>query len=142
MFGMLKISLLLPLLLLLPAFSRSDILLPTPPGPSNVQLKILELVDHSRVDPSAPCCNAPRRLMVSVFSPTACHKTSAVPYMPPATSVYYNELISPFGVPNGTISSLHLQVCPASSSAMQAPLALFSTGLGTSRLIYSSYLQW
>jgi predicted dienelactone hydrolase len=81
--------------------------------------------------------------MISVFTPATCHKTTSVPYMPPATAAYYDELLSGLGIPSGTIESFSLQVCPAAASpAKPAPVAIFSTGLGTSRLIYSLELQW
>jgi hypothetical protein len=118
------------------------VLLPKPPGFTNVQLTTMELVDYSRVDALAPCCHKPRKLMISVFAPAACLKTISVPYMPPATASYYDSVVASLGIPKGTFASIRLQVCPAGSFLKSSPLALFSPGLGASRLIYSSYLQW
>ena len=116
-----------------------------PPGTSNVRIRSFALTDHSRVDPFAPGHNEPRRVMLSLFEPAHCQQTVALPYMPPKTAAAVDALYAPLGVPNGTVETFRLQICPEDSPVeTQAayPLLLFSPGLWSPRLGYSNLLQW
>ena len=143
----------IPLLLLslLPtALPLPTIPLPPPPGPYNTTMTVLPLTDNNRTDPYA-ATRQPRRLMISIFnpvSPSLCHPILA-PYMPPLTAAYYDSSFSSYGLPNGTFEAFQLSVCDsyqnsttiATTSKEDYPVALFSPGLGTSRLIYSAIAQ-
>jgi pimeloyl-ACP methyl ester carboxylesterase len=140
------LPLLSSVILLLPcaSFSVATILLPAPPGPTNVHITTFPLTDHSRSDPYAPP-NTPRRIMLSLFQPTACSHTVQIPYMPPATAAFIDAELSAVGIPNGTFESFRLQTCPCpseSKSRSRHPLVLFSPGQGVSRLNYNVILQW
>ncbi|OCT51354.1 PAF acetylhydrolase family protein [Cladophialophora carrionii] len=117
------------------------ITLPSPPG-SKVYVSEFPLTDHSRVDPLAPCCNESRRLMLSLFQPANCSQTHQIPYMPPATAASHDAMFGFLGIPNGTFESFRLETCPAPPKNTDFPVLLFSTGAGTSRLVYSVLCQW
>ncbi len=112
------------------------IALPPPPG-SNVFITHLPLTDHSRVDPWAPCCNKPRRLMLTLFQPANCTQTQQIPYMPPVTAAFHDASFASIGIPNGTFEAFRLQTCRSAPKITGFPLVLFSTGMGVSRLMYS-----
>jgi pimeloyl-ACP methyl ester carboxylesterase len=105
------------------------------------------LTDSDRLDPYAKDGRA-RSILISSFNPvTTCHHKSMELYMPPNTAAFQDEKYSAYGLPNGTFRSLNLETCingstiysPCSSNLL--PVVLFSGGLATSRLIYSSILQ-
>lgn len=134
------------IILLLPhlSYSLPTVPLPFPPGPTNVHITTFALTDHSRLDPYGPP-STPRRIMVSLFQPTVCPHTILTTYAPPYTAALFDAKMSAFGIPNGTIESFRLQTCPSPpdlGSHKNHPLALFSPGLGTSRLNYNVLLQW
>ena len=131
-----------PLFLSLAPIINSIVVLPRPPGPTNVHITELALTDKSRADPFAPCCGKPRRLMLSLFQPANCTQATDIPYMPPATAAFYDAKSAIFGIPNGTFEAIHLQTCPNSPGNTDFPLLLFSTGAGNSRHLYNAVLQW
>ncbi|KAJ9609538.1 hypothetical protein H2200_005865 [Cladophialophora chaetospira] len=112
-----------------------------PPPTSNVFITTFPITDYSRMDPLAPT-KTPRRLMASLFQPANCTKTQLIPYMPPATAAFHDSNFSSLGIPNGTFEALRLQVCPSAPKKTDFPLLLFSTGAGTSRLLYNVICQW
>jgi pimeloyl-ACP methyl ester carboxylesterase len=67
--------------------------------------------------------------------------------MPPITAAFQDDKFAAYGLPNGSFRALNLETCangstnhsPCSSSYL--PVVLFSGGLGTSRLLYTSILQ-
>ncbi|CAH0039590.1 unnamed protein product [Clonostachys rhizophaga] len=135
-------------LFLLGLLATADaLLLPSPEGPYQVGLKIHAMTDHSRVDPYSPADNRhPRRLLTSIFWPVAkscSHKEVA--YLPPATAAWYGTQVSGLGLPNNTFSDMKLDVCDVAKPVKKCrngthqrfPLAIFSSGAGNSRLMYS-----
>ncbi|KAK7224109.1 hypothetical protein V2G26_012112 [Clonostachys chloroleuca] len=135
-------------LLVLGLLATADaLLLPSPEGPYQVGLKIHAMTDHSRVDPYSPADNRhPRRLLTSIFWPVAkscSHKEVA--YFPPATAAWYGAQVSGLGLPNNTFSEMKLDVCDVTKPVKKCrngtqqrfPLAIFSSGAGNSRLMYS-----
>lgn len=116
--------------------------LPPPPNDTNVFITNFTFTDHSRVDPFAPCCHQPRRLVLTLFQPTNCTTTKQKPYMPPATAALYDTMFSSLGIPNGTFEAFRLEMCPSPPKNTDFPVVLFSTGLGGSRLTYSVLCQW
>ncbi|KEF51736.1 uncharacterized protein A1O9_12073 [Exophiala aquamarina CBS 119918] len=119
--------------------------LPPPPGPTNVHMTHFPVVDAHRADPLAPCCNQPRRLMLTLFQPAECSQTEDFLYMPPATAAVADAYFRGLGVfPNDseTFSHLHLRACPQSPENVDFPLLLFSHGYGLSRFDWSNLLQW
>jgi dienelactone hydrolase len=115
--------------------------LPSPPI-SNVHITNFPLTDHSRVDPYAPCCNKPRRLMLTLFQPANCSSTVPIAYMPNGTATFYDVALASVGVPDGAFESLRLKTCSSPPKKTDFPLLLFSTGAGMSRLLYNVICQW
>ncbi|KAF2161898.1 hypothetical protein M409DRAFT_58678 [Zasmidium cellare ATCC 36951] len=124
-------------------------LLPNPTGPYATDIKALELTDHSRIDPYDPN-HGPRKLMVSIFTPTVpakkCSHWQAYPYAPPRTAELLEPLLEAFGWPNSTeyLKRLRLPICPSQRQSWrekQFPVVLFSHGLGAIRLASSSQAQ-
>lgn len=131
------------------------VFLPAPKGKHATDIKALELVDHSRIDPYDPN-GGPRRLMVSVFFPTIpaeeCTHPEAYPYAPEKTAELLGSLWELYGWPNSTgyLERLRLPVCPARPSKTRDyvgnwgklrgsfPVVLFSHGLGGTRLASAS----
>ncbi len=121
------------------------LVLPSPPGPFSVSLSLAEIVDSFRDDPYAPN-SQPRRLMLSIFSPTRwdlCQNTT-VPYMPTPVAEAYDAMFKPY-VPIGTFESLSLSVCSHMAIQGTSPrpkdatrVLVFSPGLGNSRLEYNT----
>ncbi|ETN43914.1 uncharacterized protein HMPREF1541_11045 [Cyphellophora europaea CBS 101466] len=121
--------------------------IPSPSGPYGVGLQTAELINNALLDPYAPS-NVSRRIMVSAFYPTSrgtsCKQTK-YPYMPPATAQVYDTMYAPVGLPNGTFEAIGMSLCnPTATTSDRGrprrqshPVALFSPGLGNSRLIYS-----
>ena len=105
---------------------------------------VMELTDSTRQDPFAPG-HQRRRLMLSAFYPIG-PKEECRPYimryMPPTTAAVYDTMYASLGLPNGTFESIDLSLCKdvgeRTSEQMSSAIALFSPGLGDSRLIYSS----
>ncbi|KAH8801527.1 PAF acetylhydrolase family protein [Xylogone sp. PMI_703] len=129
-----------------------SILIPSPIGPFNTTLDIMELTDHTRMDPFSPTPR-PRSLMISVFqpmSPSSCSPT-VFPYMDSITAEFEGTSYAAYGLPNDTFSSLHLQGCESFPKNAQSnrhvtkqpgyPLILFTPALGTSRLLYNALAQ-
>jgi pimeloyl-ACP methyl ester carboxylesterase len=113
----------------------------------DVAITAAALTDTDRVDPFAADGRA-RSIVVSSFSPIKnCHHKELESYMPSFTASFQDEKFGAYGLPNGTFQSLSLEVCkddsrersPCSNNSF--PLVLFSGGLATSRLIYTSMLQ-
>ncbi|KIW14327.1 hypothetical protein PV08_07109 [Exophiala spinifera] len=114
-------------------------------GPYGVGTATAELINTKLLDPYAPT-KQDRRLMVSAFYPVAeiadCQHTN-ISYMPAGTAAVYDQEYGAAGLPNGTFEALHLALCGNTLSQNppknKYPLAIFSPGLGFSRLIYSSF---
>jgi pimeloyl-ACP methyl ester carboxylesterase len=113
----------------------------------DVAITTAALTDTERVDPFAADGRA-RSIMVSSFSPVKkCYHKRLESYMPPNTANFLDDKFGAYGLPNGTFRSLSLEICkdeskkrsPCSNGSF--PLVLFSGGLATSRLLYSSMLQ-
>lgn len=130
---------LLPCLLL--GTLAQAILLPSPPGSANVHITHFPLTDTSRVDPFAPCCNQPRRLMVTLYQPATCQQTEAITYIPPTSAAALKTLFGLY-LPNISFDNFQLQVCPQAPLNNDAPLLFFSPGYLAPRVIYAVILQW
>jgi len=122
--------------------------IPQPNGTYAVGLGAMQLVDTSRDNPYASD-HSKRAVVISAFYPNPkmrCRQACTVPYMPPATAAFYGQQFAAFGVPNGTVEQLQLQVCCDSPKHRlkgidDYPVVLFSPGLGTSRLLYNIVAQ-
>ncbi|KAI4141685.1 MAG: hypothetical protein LQ340_007571 [Diploschistes diacapsis] len=121
--------------------------IPPPNGTYGVDVKALELIDTSRLDPYAPKAEN-RSLMVSVFYPSRYSANCTMKfaqYLPNATAAFENQQLAVYGIPNGTVEALRLSLCPTHETTLpivrQTPVVLFSPGLGTSRLFYSALAQ-
>ncbi|KAF9699346.1 hypothetical protein EKO04_002204 [Ascochyta lentis] len=118
------------------------------PHKFDVAISSASLTDNGRLDPFAKDGRS-RKVMVSLFTPVAnCRHKHLEPYMPPATAAFENDKFAAYGLPNGSFPALKLETCnetksspSCSSREKPLPLVLFSGGLATSRLIYSSVLQ-
>jgi pimeloyl-ACP methyl ester carboxylesterase len=129
-------------LLPLVALSISAVVIPSPPGPHDVFYNTASMIDNTRVDPFDPK-HGPRAVMTSIFAPTHCKvNLETIDYLPPATADYYSDLYGAYGLPNGTLQSISLQVCPESPEhSIQFPVVIFSPALGTTRLFYNAIAQ-
>ncbi|KAL6241906.1 hypothetical protein RBB50_011151 [Rhinocladiella similis] len=115
-----------------------------PNGPFGVASTTAELINAKMLDPYSPT-KQERRLMISAFYPVSeigdCQKTR-VPYMPAGTAAIYDQEYSSAGLPNGTFEAIQLTLCENTASKglskNKHPLAIFSPGLGDSRLLYSN----
>lgn len=113
---------------------------------SDVTIKTLLLTDLNRLDPFAND-GRPRSIVASIYYPvTGCRHKQLEPNMPPATAQFMDKKFAPYGLPNGTFTSLTVETCKKAStikhcSSSPLPLVLFSGALGTSRLLYNSMLQ-
>ncbi|GKT50094.1 putative 1-alkyl-2-acetylglycerophosphocholine esterase [Colletotrichum spaethianum] len=92
------------------------VVIPGPPGPHPVALRVQAFEDAARWDPHAPK-NQPekRRLMVSVHVPlkknTSC-SVETVPYMPPETAAFYGQLATAmFGLPSTLFLGTEFEFC-------------------------------
>ncbi|KAH0284077.1 PAF acetylhydrolase family protein [Aureobasidium namibiae CBS 147.97] len=129
------------------ALTTATIIQP-PPGDYGVASSTMELVDTSRNDTYAPLSEH-RRIMVSTYYPATSLKKCQpviVPYMTPATAAVYDQMYAPLGIPNGTFASFELSTCafPRKDRSRKSngfPVALFSPGLGNSRLMYGAMAQ-
>lgn len=129
------------------AMASATILQP-PLGKHGVATSVMELVDTSRNDPHAPK-QEHRRIMVSAYYPATSLKNCqplTVPYMPPATAAVHDTMYADFGISNGTFGSFQLSTCAfnrkdRSRGSTNFPIALFSPGLGNTRLMYGAMAQ-
>ena len=128
------------LCLLLGRFAQA-VLLPSPPGSANVHITHFPLTDTSRVDPFAPCCNQPRRLMATWYQPATCQQAEAVTYIPPTSATALKTFFGAY-LPNISFNNFELQVCPGAPANNDAPLLIFSPGGLAPRVIYAVILQW
>jgi hypothetical protein len=113
----------------------------------DVAITSAALTDTDRLDPFAADGRA-RSIMVSAFTPIRnCRYKQLELYMPPITASFQDDKFGAYGLPNGTLRSLSLEVCKNETknqnpcSDRSFPLVLFSGGLATSRLLYTSMLQ-
>ncbi|EFQ97114.1 lipase [Nannizzia gypsea CBS 118893] len=136
------------------SYTPSPFLLPEPSGPLKVQREIFELTDWSRKDINS---TLPRRLMVSRFNPIPekhCLKTEEVPTFPPATAKLEDAILQDaFGGQwvDGLLAASRIRVCTRVRKGYQDsdfrgdnhgfPIVLFSPGVNTTRLLYSSIAQ-
>lgn len=118
---------------------------PNPTGPFSVARHVLPLTDNSRLDPYAPSPQ-PRKILVSFYLPVRekC-VTERVPYMTPAIAEEYGQMAVQIGLPNDTFTKFTVDYCNlkkmVSCSRQNYPVAIFSPGLGNSRLIYGVRAQ-
>ena len=128
---------------------NSEVLLPAPSGPFEVDIGITELVDYSRTQPFAPSVQPPK-LMISAFYPVdSARGTTPANYMPPGTARYEDGELSSQGLstPNGTFEKLALQLAGKNFRVYPGhgepafPVVLFSPAEGTTRLFYSAIAQ-
>ncbi|MCJ1454638.1 hypothetical protein MMC28_004991 [Mycoblastus sanguinarius] len=146
---------LLVLCLFLPTTAQQQtILIPKGNGSYDTRITTAKLVDETRNDPFAPS-PTPRAIMVSVFFPVKdrqeCGPLQTVDYMPPATAQFEDQMLSAYGLPNGTLERFGLAVCGSQNTTVASPsgnhrsgsypVVLFSPGLGASRLTYSAIAQ-
>ncbi|KAH6652939.1 hypothetical protein BKA67DRAFT_568032 [Truncatella angustata] len=134
--------------------------LPTPTGPFSVALFTTALTDVARMDPYAPADTPQRRrAMISVFTPVDTTKYQCVnhslPYMTTPVAKDYDLLATSGGLPDGTFTSLTMQLCNVTEyktcsksrksqrgiPKVLRPLLLFSPGFGQSRLVYNAMAQ-
>lgn len=139
--------------------TSGKIALPKPPGPYVPQLSIEVLRDGSRsADPFNKSSQPPRELVISHFKPILnrkCSQRCTSEYMPPGTAALFDKTFLPSVAPP-VFQQLELSgLCcspklPSGSGAEgwkqpcyeDAPLLLFSPGLGISRLVYSLIAQY
>jgi pimeloyl-ACP methyl ester carboxylesterase len=131
----------------LPAATSTAVLPVVGEARFDVAITSAMLTDSDRLDPFA-ADSRPRSIMVSSFSPVKkCYQKRIEAYMPPATASFQDDKYGAYGLPNGTFRSLNIETCESGSSkqspcsAESLPLVLFSGGLATSRLLYTSMLQ-
>jgi dienelactone hydrolase len=129
------------------ALKNLSFILPQGTGPLRSTLTISELVDKSRVDPFN--ASHVRRIMLSRFDPVApksCNLTQ-VPYFTPATAAAENEILAAYEFPK-ILGGFALEVCEKRErgsgngvGGAKFPVVVFSPGLNTTRLFYSSLAQ-
>ncbi|KAK1579938.1 tat pathway signal sequence [Colletotrichum navitas] len=121
------------------------VVIPGPPGPHPVALKVRAFEDAARWDPHAPKDRPEkRRVMISVNIPIKKEircSAETVPYMPPITTSVYGEMATEmYGLPDTLFSGLELEFChakaPCASKADKYPLIVFSPGRALTRLAY------
>ena len=127
--------------------ANASAVIPKPGGQYGVGVSTMKLTDRTRIDPFAPH-RAYRNVMISVFQPSASAKqcnTVQVNYMQPATAAIVDQYYHQDGLPNGTFERLQLSLCKGNAQKaariQDFPVALFSPGLGNSRLLYSALAQ-
>ncbi|KAF9766268.1 hypothetical protein IL306_001347 [Fusarium sp. DS 682] len=122
------------------------ILLPKPSGPYGVALRTEGMTDKHRIDPYDPK-KGQRHVLASIFWPidSASCSNTAVPYMPPAVAKFYGQRAQSMGLSNDTFAAFQYEVCKTpvaqkgcGSKKESFPLAVFSSGAGNSRLLYSN----
>jgi pimeloyl-ACP methyl ester carboxylesterase len=131
------------------AFAQDAIVLPRSKGPYTTTLAIEEWVDSSRIDPFNS--SHARRIMISRFDPVPVSGCTLeqVQYMPNVTAAAEDEILADYGFPKGLLNRFVLEVCkekyPVGSGQGNGtekwPLALFSAGINTTRLLYSHLAQ-
>lgn len=136
----------LPILLLWLANTTAGYLLPSPAGKYNVTLMTGPLIDYTRNDPYA-ASPSPRALMLSVFQPTTCASTVAIPYMPNQTAEYQGPYLQKAFNVSANFSPLFLEArLPVCSDHPRRcsphlrddyPILLLSPGWGIPRLYYN-----
>ncbi|KAK2001449.1 tat pathway signal sequence [Colletotrichum falcatum] len=121
------------------------VVIPGPPGPHPVALRVRAFEDAARWDPHAPKDQPERRrVMVSVNVPIkkqANCSLDAVPYMPPITANVYGRMATVmYGLPDTLLSGMELEFChvnaACASQAEKYPLVVFSHGRTMSRFAY------
>ncbi|KAK1721088.1 tat pathway signal sequence [Colletotrichum lupini] len=129
------------------ALMASAVVIPGPPGPYLVALRVKAFEDAARWDPHAPQdLPEKRRVMVSVHVPlkkeSKC-SIETVPYVPPTTAVALGQgAATLFGLPDTIFSGMELEFCNIDTSCAGAekteeyPLVLFSHGRASSRLAH------
>jgi len=126
------------------ATEHQTFVLPQGTGPFKSSLTLSELIDKSRPDPFN--ASHARRIMISCFDPTPASscKLTQIPYFPPVTAAVENEIVAEYEFPQ-ILGHFELEVCAKKGNATpnrgRFPVALFSPGLNTSRLFYSSLAQ-
>lgn len=123
------------------ASEPASVPLPAPPGPYPVGTRPLQLVDHSRRDTLAPTAQN-RTLMIQLWYPAAhANRYPIAPYMPTEAARYEDQTLK---LPAGTFESVrsygHLDAPPAPAPSGW-PVVLFSPGLGTTRLLYTTLVE-
>lgn len=137
------------LLTLLPIFSSvtyATTILPKPSGPFDVYYNTAKMVDGGRIDPFDPK-KGHRAVMTSIYLPVRCRgDLETIAYLPPKTAEVESEVFAAYGLPNGTLQSLNLQVCPGPlrsqlQEAEKRPVVLFSPAQNTPRHLYGLIAQ-
>ncbi|KAK1493587.1 tat pathway signal sequence [Colletotrichum cuscutae] len=129
------------------ALMASVVVIPGPPGPYLVALRVKAFEDAARWDPHAPQDQPEkRRAMVSVHVPLkkeAQCSIETVPYVPPTTAVALGQgAATLFGLPGTIFSGMELEFCNIDTPCAGAekneeyPLVLFSHGRASSRLAH------
>ncbi|KAM0721937.1 hypothetical protein Q7P37_002862 [Cladosporium fusiforme] len=124
------------------------LLVPAPPGPYSVAVKHFELLDNNRMDPLAPKPDSKRRFMASAYLPidAAYHcESEMVPYMPALTASIFGPVGATLGAPQDMLEQFDMEFCNISTidagthvQKREFPIAIFSPGLGGSRLLYGA----
>ncbi|RSL42998.1 hypothetical protein CEP54_015260 [Fusarium duplospermum] len=125
------------------------LLVPSPPGPYDVAVKHIELVDSSRIDPLAPEANTKRRIMASAYLPIDAQyscKTQVVPYMPPLTASVFETVGESLGLPQGLLGDFEMEFCDIETLNLDGvyeerkkfPVAVFSPGFQGTRFVYGA----
>jgi hypothetical protein len=127
------------------AVSKSQIILPKPPGLFQVGRSVTELVDNSRRQPFTPYNTVePVRLMITVYYPVnSTGPTEVDQYMLPETARLEDVELSTIGLtaPNGTFEKVLVHVASKQNvekiDSRHNMLVVFMPGEGSSRLFYS-----
>lgn len=123
------------------------LLVPSPPGPYSVAVKHFELIDQNRTDPLAPEPDTKRRFMASAYLPIAAGHhcdSEVVTYLPPRTATVFGQVGAELGLPKGMLDNFEMEFCNMSTvktdnyERRAFPIAVFSPGLGGSRLLYGA----
>ncbi|TQW00317.1 PAF acetylhydrolase family protein [Cordyceps javanica] len=131
--------------------ASQSFLVPKLPGQYSVAHKVEDLTDASRLDPYAPPGKkALRRILVSVFFPLDPHQSPSspevLPYLPPETARVYSQMAVGLGLPADLPSSFDIEyytfppvaAFKENNEGKGFPIAIFSPGHTTSRLLYSA----
>ncbi|KXH62273.1 tat pathway signal sequence [Colletotrichum salicis] len=121
------------------------VVIPGPPGPYPVALRVEAFEDAARWDRHAPQDQPEKRkVMVSVHVPLekeANCSVEIVPYVPPTTAVALGQgAATLFGLPDTVFSGMELEFCAVDTAyggpekSEKYPLVLFSHGRASSRL--------
>ncbi|KAF6827937.1 paf acetylhydrolase family protein [Colletotrichum musicola] len=127
--------------------AAAAVVVPGPPGPYSVSLKVHTFTDTERLDEFAPEPEN-RRILTSIFLPNKKVNCSdeLVDYMPPATAKAMAEVTALLGVviPDETFLNMEMEFCKISESGgseggpkEKYPLLLFGPGLAASRHLYN-----